>query len=147
MRALVLALLAISATATAGEKHDDFKSILKRMESHYGKRHVKIPLMGFITFASKFARPAGVSDLKLAVIEGVGTRLESLPEFQPGPEWQTLIRTTSRAGERMVMYGREEGRAIRTLMVAIEKDEAVVMQMRLDPAHFAKFVSEKAERH
>ena len=146
MKTLVLFSLIASATAVAGEKHDDFNSILKQVESHYGKRHMKIPFLGLLSFASHLARPIGVSDLKLAVIEGVGSRADAFPEFHPGPQWQPFIRTTSRNGERMVMYGREDGRAIRTLMVMLDKDEAVVLQMRLDPAHFAKFVSEKAER-
>ena len=141
MKTLVLLSLMLPGAASAG---DDFNAILKRVESHYGKRHMKIPFMGLVTFASHFARPVGVSDLKLAVIEGVGSRLEALPDFQPGPDWQPFIRTSSRTGERMVMYGRDEGRAIRTLMVSIEKDEAVVMQMRLDPAHLSKFLAERS---
>ena len=141
MKTLILLCAMLPPVAVAG---DDFNTILKQVESHYGKRHMKIPFMGMITFASHLARPAGVSDLKLAVIEGVGSRLESIPDFQPGPQWQPFIRTTSRTGERMVMYGRDEGHAIRTLMVVIEKDEAVVMQMRLDPAHLSKFLAEKS---
>ena len=45
-----------------------------------------------------------------------------------------------------MLYGRDEGHAIRTLMVVVDKDEAVVMQMRLNPTHFAKFVAEKSRR-
>ena len=149
MKPLVLLTLMISSTVLARER-DDFNSILKRVESHYGKRHMRLPLMGLISFTSLMTRPMGVSGLRLAVIEGVGSRHEGIPDFHPGPEWQPVIRTTSRNGERMVMYGREDGTAIRALMVAIEKNEAVVLQMRLDPARFAKLVAEKseiAERH
>lgn len=140
-----LAMLAILASTAclASEKHDDFKTILKRVESHYGRQHMKIPLLGLVTFASHFTRPLGASDFKLAVIEGVGYR-DSAPDFEPGPEWRAFIRTTSRTGEHTVMYGRDEGHAIRTLMLVVDKDEAVVMHMRLNPTRFTKVLAEKS---
>jgi len=147
MKLLPILLLLSTTAASAGEKHDDFTTILKRVESHYGKRHMRIPMMGLVTFASHFTRPLGASDFKLAIIEGVGYRNDdSTPDFEPGADWRPFIRTTSRTGERTVMYGREEGRAIRTLMLVIDKDEAVVMHMRLDPNRFTKLLAEKSYR-
>ena len=145
MKHLILLTVVAASSLLAGEKPDDFNSILKRVESHYGKRHMKIPLMGLVSFASRMARPAGVSDFKFAIIEGAGAELGTLPEFHPGPQWRPFLRTTSRSGEQVVLYGREERHAIRTLMVVLDRNEAVVMQMRLNPEHFAKFVSDKAE--
>lgn len=140
MRPLLLLSLLLPTAALAD---DDFKEILKRVETHYGKRHMTIPFLGMVTFVSHLTRPLGASDLRIAIIEGVGAR-DAAPDFHPGPEWHAFIRTTSRRGEHTVMYGREEGHAIRTLMVVVDKDEAVVMQMRLDPQRFAKFVAEKS---
>ena len=142
MRTLVFLSLTLPAAAVAG---DDFKDILKRVESHYGKRHMTIPFLGMVTFASHLTRPLGASDFKIAVIEGVGSR-NSIPDFQPGPEWSAVIRTTSRTGEHTVMYGRDGGNAIRILMVVVDHDEAVVMQMRLDPSRFTKLLAEKSTR-
>lgn len=136
-------ILLLTLTASMAVAGDDFHAILKRVESHYGKRHMTIPLLGLVTFASHLTRPLGASDFKLAVIEGVGSR-DAIPDFDPGPEWRAFIRTTSRNGDHTVMYGRDEGHVIRTLMVVIDKDEAVVMQMRLDPSRFAKFVADKS---
>jgi hypothetical protein len=137
-------LILTSLASSAADKPDDFKSIVKRVEQHYGKAHMKIPFMGLVSFASHFTRPVGASDFKMAVIEGVSENAESLPDFNPGPEWRAVIRSTSRNGDHLVMYGRDEGHAIRTLLVSLDKDEAVVMQMRLDPTHFAKMLSEKS---
>lgn len=142
MRLLPVFLL-LSAAAQASDKPDDFATILKRVESHYGKHHMRIPMMGLVTFASHFTRPLGASDFKLAIIEGVGSS-DSMPDFQPGAEWRPFIRTTSRNGNHTVMYGREEGHAIRALMLVIDKDEAVVMHMRLDPTRFTKLLADKS---
>jgi hypothetical protein len=145
VKALSIALLlASSLTAVAGDKPDDFKSIVKQVEQHYGKARMKVPLMGLVSFASHFTRPLGASDFKLAVIEGVDSRSESLPEFNPGREWKPVIRTTSRNGEHVVIFGRDEGRAVRTLVVTVGGDDAVVMQMRLDPGHFAKMLNDRS---
>jgi hypothetical protein len=149
VKPLSIALLLVSVTATAADKQDrpdDFKTIVKRVEQHYGKAHMKVPMMGLVSFASHFTRPIGASDFKLAIIEGIGVRDEALPEFNPGPEWRAVIRTTSRHGDHMVMFGRDEGgHAIRTLLVTVDNDEAVVMEMRLDPTHFAKMLSDRSQ--
>ena len=141
MRAL---LLLVSVAAFAGEKRDDFNSIVRKVEEHYGKAHMKVPLIGLVSFASHFTRPAGASDFKLAIIDGLGDRAESFPEFNPGEQWRSVIRTTSRHGQHFVLYGRDEGHAIKTLMVTVDRDQAVVMQMRLDPTHFAKMLNDKS---
>ena len=144
MKTFVLLSLMIPCTTLAGEKHDDFNTILKRVEAHYGKGHMRIPFLGLVTFASHFTRPLGASDFKLAVIEGVDTRSGGVPDFEPGPDWRAFIRTTSRNGEHAVMYGRDEGHAIRTFMLVLDHDEAVVMHMRLDPGRFMKLLAEKS---
>src|SRR5450432_163844 len=133
MKALALLALIVSTAATAGEKHDDFTILLKRVEDHYGKRHIRIPLLGMVTFASHLTRPLGASDFRLAVIEDVSSA-DSLPDFEPGPDWRAFIRTTSRRGDRTVIYGRDEGNAVRTLLLVVDHDEAVLMQMRLEPS-------------
>ena len=142
--AALILLMPLSPAASAGEKHDDFNSIVKRIEEHYGKTHMKVPLMGLVSLASHFTRPAGASDFKLAIIEGVGARSGELPDFNPGEQWRAVIRTTSRNGEHFVMFGRDEGHAIKTLLLTVNDEEAVVMQMRLDVTHFAKMLADKA---
>ena len=141
MTKTIVVALAASALALGGDKPDDFNGILKRVESHYGKRHMRIPFIGLATFASHFTRPLGASDFKIAVIEGVDAR-SSVPDFEPGPGWKAFIRTTSRSGEHTVMYARDEGEAVRTFMLVVDRDEAVVMQMRLNPSRFAKLLED-----
>src|SRR5450432_129 len=103
MRLLPILLL-LSMSAGAREKPDDFAALLKRVESHYGKHHMRIPMLGLVTFASHFTRPLGASDFRLAIIEGVGYENDSMPDFEPGADWRPFIRTTSRSGEHTVMY-------------------------------------------
>lgn len=141
---ILLVTLVPAIAVSAGEKADNFNSIVKRVEQHYGKSHSKVPFMGLVSFASHFTRPVGASDFKLAIIEGVDARDQSFPEFNPGPEWRPVIRTASRHGDHVVMYGHDEGNAIKTLIVTVSDDSAVVMQMRLDPTHFSKMLNDKS---
>ena len=144
MKSLAILLVFASAVAVAGEKHDDFHSIVKRVEQYYGKKHQFGALMGVVGFASHFTRPLGASDFKIAIIDEVDAGEGPAPEFKPGPEWSPVIRTTTRHGENTVIFSRVDGHAVRTLMVVLDRDSAVVMQMRFDPTHFAKFVTVKS---
>jgi hypothetical protein len=144
MKLLPIFLLILVPASRAADKPDNFNSIVKRVEEHYGKSHTKVPLMGLVSFASHFTRPVGASDFKLAIIEGVDSRDESLPEFNPGSEWRPVIRTSSRHGGHVVIFGHDDGHAIKTLVVTVSDDSAVVMQMRLDLTHFAKMLSDKS---
>ena len=107
VKTLSIALLIVSGmSASAGDKADkpdDFKTIVKRVEQYYGKEHMKVPLMGLVSFASHFTRPVGASDFKLAIIEGVDRPDDQAgPVFNPGAEWSVVIRTMSRRGDQVV---------------------------------------------
>ena len=136
-------LFLLAASTVAAENPDNFQAIVKRVEAHYGKRHMQIPLFGLVTFASHLTRPAGASGLQMAIIEDIDTS-KNAPTFHPGPNWRPIIRTTSHHREQTVIYARDEGHnAIHVLLVAIDND-AVVMQMRLAPSAFLKFLADKS---
>ena len=116
------------------------------MESEYGTKRLYIPFMGFANFIVKMARPAGASDLKLAVFEHVDANRHPSPErldatFSP-QGWKPFIRVHSnKSGERVQIYARQSHRDHELLITTFERDEAVVIRMRVNAEQLAKWVN------
>jgi hypothetical protein len=124
----------------------DFDSLVHNMESEYGTKRVHIPFMGFANFVVKIARPAGTSDLKLAVFEHVDTNRHPSPErldatFMPRG-WKPFVRVLSnRSGSRVQIYARQSHRDHELLIATFERDEAVVIRVRVNAEQLAKWVN------
>jgi hypothetical protein len=124
----------------------DFDSLVHDMESEYGTKRLYIPFMGFANFIVKMARPAGASDLKLAVFEHVDANRHPSPErldatFSP-QGWKPFIRVHSnKSGERVQIYARQSHRDHELLITTFERDEAVVIRMRVNAEQLAKWVN------
>jgi hypothetical protein len=142
-RAIVL-LAAVSLPLSAFDR--DFDSLVHNMESEYGTKRLYIPFMGFANFIVKIARPAGASDFKLAVFEHVDANRHPSPErldatFMP-QGWKPFIRVHSnRSGERVQIYARQSHRDHELLITTFERDEAVVIRMRVNAEQLVKWVN------
>jgi hypothetical protein len=144
--------VAVLACFCAGLVHAgdrDFDVIVRAMENQYGTKKLYIPLMGVANFFVKIARPAGTRDFKLAVFEGVDDRLHPSPDqlervlrSRPGHGWSRFITVDERrSGERVHVYGCRSGKDHWELfLIALERREAVVMRLRLNPAGLAKWL-------
>ncbi len=149
---LVLALVCATAHTTALASGDDFKMIVKTIESRYNAKRKKIPFLGLANFLVKIVKPAGVKDFKLAIFED--------QDFSPGPQdfefestvrrslskkWQPTVRSTSVAqGLRTYIYSQPAGKDFKLLSVTIERRQAIVVEAKVDPQTLAKFL-EKPE--
>jgi hypothetical protein len=137
----VLCVLILACTiGQAGDR--DFDRLVRNMESHYGTKRLTIPFFGVVNFFVKTIRPAGTRDLKLAVFEDVDDRLhptqERLDEMAEG--WNRFIRVQSRR-ERVHIYSRQSGKDWELLLTTLERNEAVVMRVRVNPDGLAKWVN------
>jgi hypothetical protein len=154
--ALVLVVLSIPASA------DDFSSVVKQVESHYGVRQLHPRLIGFALF---FFKPAmwgsGVSGLKVAAFEeekrtftSSTTDLEKIMRTTLSPKWKPFVRVDSRRdGEAAVVYADFSGKHMHMLVASVERHEIAVVQMKIsdkalkrwyeDPAAEARGVSHK----
>lgn len=147
--ALCLCLLA-SAAAQAGDR--DFDLIVRSMESHYGTSRLTIPFFGVVNFFVKTIRPAGARDIKLAVFENVDERrhpsderLDQMFKSLPAQGWSRFIRVQSnRSGERVHIYSRKVKDDWELLITTLERNEAVVVRVRLNPGGLAKWVHDPA---
>ena len=146
---LVVAMLSIHATAYAA---DDFKMIVKNIESRYKAKRKKIPFLGVAGFLVKIVKPAGVKEFKLAVFED--------QDFRPGPrdaefeetvrkslsrKWQPMLMSRSRLeGNRAYIYSQPSGKDIKLLSVTFERRQAIVVQAKVQPDKLMEFM-EKPE--
>lgn len=146
--ALFAAVLLVVAPspATAGEA--DFHSVVDRLAAHYQKRPMRF--MGFLSFIGNRFTPSGVSHLKMAVFDDLDSSLrpddEGFDAFMQGvmgEEYQPFVRVHSnRDGEWTYIYMRPVKKNCEMFIVSVEKTEAVVMKMRLNPDAINDWVDE-----
>src|SRR5262245_54591184 len=102
-RKTILSIFAIallfSLAFNAQAKGKGFKDVVKHLETKYGAKKVRIPLLGLANFAVKIIRPAGVKGFKLAVFENQDFSMrEGAEPFEVvmrtayDTEWQPLVR-------------------------------------------------------
>ena len=96
------------------------------MESNYGSKRLYIPLMGFVNFGVKVARPVGTKDLKLAVFEDVDSARH--------PSCEQLDSTFLPQGWKPFVAGRvrEVGRTSRSTRASSSGSRAVDHDFRTE---------------
>jgi hypothetical protein len=150
MRARVLAGLLMAAGAAFGGDAD-FDRIVKAIESHYGTPRLHIPFMGVASLLVNVAHPEGASGFKLAVFED----LKSSPEYG---EWKErdrfmdtvfisemhpLVRVHSRRnGNATYIFAEPEGKSTRVLVATFERDEATVIEVKVNMSTLLKSIEE-----
>ena len=148
IRILFSCALALAAQPVAVAGDAQFEAIVHRIQSHYQNRPMR--LMGLVSFVANRVRPEGVRNIKLAIFEGLDSSLQpadpDLDAFMQevsGPEFQPFVRVRSRRdGEQTFVYGRELGRDIELLVVALEQDEACVVKMKVNPEEMREWVDD-----
>ena len=143
---LLAAALASGPSLPAASGEDfDFDRLVSSVERHYGKRRLHIPFMGVASFLSGAARPLGASGVKLAVIEDVD-RAEAFAPTLPH-SWRPVIRIVKEGREETAIFGRDEGKSIKLLLLTQDGGQAVVMQCRMHPSKFLEFLASRAWQH
>lgn len=141
----------LPAAAFAGDR--EFNLLVDRVSAYYQKR--PLPFMGLLSFIGNCFTPHGVGHLQMAIFEGVTSdrrpaeeELESSLEGLVGPGYQPFVRVyNSHSGERTFIYAREFGKkSYEMLIVSMERTEAVIMQMRIDPDALRDWVDEPVSR-
>ncbi|MFZ1160183.1 MAG: hypothetical protein WAO10_20535 [Candidatus Sulfotelmatobacter sp.] len=135
----------------------EFDGVVHAIEDHYGVRHMRIP---FLSLAMSFAaRPAGVSGIRLAVFEDFHPSPASMHESAPlnedlqhvvehslGPDWHLFVRTrTQDDSDDTLIYVNLGEAKLQMMIVAIEPDEATVVEMNLSDRALKKWLDEPKE--
>lgn len=148
MKPLGVFLLVLCATGAALAGENEFRGVVRSIERTYGVHHMRIPLLGF---AMWFAKPEGVSGMKLAVFEGFQASLEAedlsrLVESSLGDGWHPFVRVRSHSdGETTLIYANPAGGKMRMLIVSLEPSEATVVEFSLNDRAIKSWLKEPGE--
>ena len=143
--ALVLGLL---ATLPASAQ---FRDIARGIETTSGMSRVHVPGLWLARLLTRTVRPEGVHDLRLAIFDSSSAQrpfdAAAIMRSSLDPSWQAIVRTTDhRSGEQAVIYAKPAGpKEISLMIFAIDAEESVLTELRVDADQLARYVSESAD--
>jgi hypothetical protein len=145
--AIVLAGLLCCLPLAAGDR--EFDGLVRRIEARYETDQVRIPLFGLVNFFVKVIRPAGTTDLRLAVFEDMRRPLVDGDEFTHlvaeglGPAWRPFVRVESPLkNEWTSIYADACGKRLRLLIATMERQEATLIRVHLNTDATVRWVSD-----
>jgi hypothetical protein len=144
-------LIAICALFYApGAWGDDFGKIVNHIEVEYHVHRNYRFLMGLAGVAVKCSHVGGVKTLKMALFDNqhldttaLDERLDEIMEHASDSGYRPLVKSVSRrSGEHTYIYAQTKGNDLELLLVSVEPGEAVVLQVKINPAKLSKFINE-----
>ncbi len=150
MRKLEFALIALIAFAVPAAA-DEFASVVKGIESHYGIQRSHPQL---INFAAQLTEPemrgSGTAGLKVAVFENENRtfapslqQLDEIIRASLGPQWRPFVRISSRRnGESAVIYADFSSKNMGMMIVSMECDEIAVVQIKIDGKTLERWIAD-----
>lgn len=149
---LVVALAAATlfASSQQAQAKDDFGQIVKHIEVTYHVHRQHRWVMGIAGFVVKVSHIGGVKSFKGAIFENQpfvhaasDTRFNEVMREAMNSGWQPMVQSWDRhSGERTYVYAQDLGKDLKVLVVSLESDEAVVIQVKVDPNKLNEFIRE-----
>lgn len=158
-KTLSLACGVIIATLAAPAQNafakDDFGKIVHHIEANYHVHRQHRWVMGLAGFTVKVWHVAGVKSFKGAIFENQpfvnaasDTRFDEVVRAAMDSGWQPLVQSWDRhTGERTYIYAQDLGKDMKVLVVSLESNEAVVLQVKVDPNKLNDFIEETNTGH
>ncbi|MBS1873364.1 MAG: hypothetical protein JSU00_09115 [Acidobacteria bacterium] len=148
-RILALGLLLCAPAAFAVER--DFGDLVRALSDELHCRPTRIPFFGLVNLVAFVAEPAGAKHLDLAIFEHPNIdvraehRLLQTVQRAVGRGWSPFVTVRSRRSgqfELVMVYMRREGRDCRLLVTSIQRDEAVVVELKLNPDGLERWIAD-----
>jgi hypothetical protein len=135
-----------------GAKADDFGKVVHLIESEYHVHRNYRFLMSVAGVVVKCSHVGGVKTLKAAIFDEqhldateLDSRLDELVAHATASGWRPLVKSFSRRrGEYDYVYAQASGKDLKLLVVSVEPDEAVVLEVKLDPLKLSDFINAHA---
>jgi hypothetical protein len=151
----LLALATFFSLPQKASAKDDFGKIVNHIETQYHVHRQHRFVMGLAGFAVKFWHFAGVKSLKGAIFENQqfvnaasDTRFDEVVRGAMESGWQPMVQEWDRhSGERTYIYAQNLGKDLKVLVVALESNEAVVIQVKVNPDKLKEFITEAGVGH
>lgn len=146
----VALLIPVVVLAAGGE--GGFDGVVRSIESRYHVHATRIPFMGLVSLISRKASNGGVSNLHVAEFDGFsatldGEELNTMVAQKLGPEWQRMIRETSRSGQsQTLIFVRPEGDRMGMFVLDADGHELDVVQVSVNPEHLNQKLGEYGHR-
>jgi hypothetical protein len=148
-RLLVLGVVFALAIPCFGGNRREFNALVKAIETDYGVRRVRIPLVGFATFCLRMAGTPGTAGLKIAVFHDLGDSGAPLADsFQQSVEaamgsgWHPLVRARSRKdADVALIYMNPDPKDLEVLIVWVGEDQATVVQTKLKSSQIRNWIN------
>jgi hypothetical protein len=157
LTAALLGLAALSALFGPPQRafaKDDFGRIVRHIETQYHVHRQHRWAMRLAGFTVRLYHFSGVKQFKGAIFEnqrflnaGSDTRFDEIVRAAMDSGWQPVVQSWDRrSGEKTYIYAQEvpsrKGSDMKVLLVNLEPDEAVVLEVKVDPEKFSDFVRE-----
>jgi hypothetical protein len=154
--AFIASCLLTAASAQAADR--EFTEVVRVISDEFHTRPTSIPMFGLVNLITAAVHPAGTRHIDLAVFEHLSDRDRqgrNLPEAilnAVGRSWKPFVQVRSRRNgreETVFVYMRQEGKEWKLLVTAVERDEATVVQLLLNPDALARWMAspERCARH
>ena len=138
------------AKTTKNKSKDDFGLIVKHIETEYHVHRQHRFVLGLAGFVVKFWHFAGVKNFKGAIFDNgqlvnaaADNRFDEVVRGAMESGWQPVVQEYDRrSGERAYIYMQDLGKDMKVLAVVLEANEAVVIQVKVNPDRLNDFVRE-----
>jgi hypothetical protein len=145
---LVVLISAAASPVEAGDK--SFSTVVKHIKNNYNaKQQGFFGAMMLARFAVKIVRPAGVKNFKVVWLKNLEFQEGRRDDFQAatrqliGKEWEPLVQYNSRVnGQFNHVYVQQEKKDVKLLVVALQKNEAFIVQTKFSPEKLIKFIDD-----
>jgi hypothetical protein len=151
--AVCLLALAIPVAVLAGSDETGFDGVVRNIETKYHVHATRIPFMGLVSLVANRASQGGVSRMHVAEFDNFtvpvdGGGLNRMVEQKLGPEWERMVRETSKHGrEQTLVFIHPEGKRMGMFVLDADGSELDVVQLSVDPQHFNQKIRSYQHHH
>ena len=158
MKSLPILALCLLGTASAQAADREFTDVVRVISDEFHTRPMSIPMFGLVNIVTAVVHPAGTRHIDLAIFEHLsshdreGRNMSESILNAVGRSWKPFVQVHSRRNgheETVFVYMRQQGNEWKLLVTAIERDEATVVQLLLNPDALARWMAspERCARH